>query len=71
MGAVPDLVKYKGTGIVYRCGNVDELACALEKLLQSEALRDEMGANARELISGWDVVACASAIVAASIKLRH
>lgn len=68
VGAAPDLVQDKGTGIVYRCGDVEALAAALETLLQSEALRVEMGVKARELISHWDVAACATGIVTAAVK---
>lgn len=69
VGAAPDLVQDKGTGIVYRCGDVEALAAALETLLQSEALRVEMAIKARQLIGGWDVAACASGVIAAAIKL--
>lgn len=69
VGAAPDLVQGKGTGIVYPCGSVEALAAALETLLQSEALRVEMGVKARELILDWDAAACVSGMIAAAIKL--
>ncbi|MBZ0159600.1 MAG: glycosyltransferase [bacterium] len=65
VGAAADLVQGQGTGFVYPCGDVEALAGALESLLQSEALRLEMGKKARELIRAWDVDACASGIAAA------
>jgi|APTNR8051073442_1049403.scaffolds.fasta_scaffold02526_6 glycosyltransferase involved in cell wall biosynthesis len=68
VGAAPDLVQDKGTGIVYRCGDMEALTKALETLLESEALRAEMGKKARELISHWDVAACVSGIVTAAVK---
>ncbi len=71
VGAAPDLVEGKETGIVYPWGDVSALASALEKLLQSQMLRIEMGTKARQLIDNWDVANCASGIIVAAAKLSH
>lgn len=71
VGAVPDLVEGKGTGIVYRCGDVEALTKAMETLLESEALRAEMGKKAHDLIGYWDIAACASGVVMAVSRLVH
>lgn len=71
VGAAPDLVRDKGTGIVYRCGDVTALASALGALLQSEALRVNMGTKARELIGERNVAACASGVVVAGVNFTR
>ena len=65
VGAAPDLVNEKHTGIIYPCGDVDALAKALERLIGSENERLLMGVNAHQLIREWDVNACAKNIVLA------
>lgn len=70
VGAVPDLVDGKGTGLIYKCGDIEALAAALEHLLQSATLRREMGEKARHLIREWDVEACVSGIVSAVSRFR-
>ncbi|MEI7993363.1 MAG: glycosyltransferase family 4 protein [Methylococcaceae bacterium] len=71
VGAAPDLVEGKGTGIVFPWGDVQALASAIEMLLKSPTLRLEMGTNARQLINNWNVAMCASGIVEAATKLMH
>ena len=71
VGAAPDLVERKGTGIVYPWGDVQALANALETLLQSPTLRVEMGAKACQLISNWDVVYCSSGISNAASRVMQ
>lgn len=66
VGAAPDLVKGKGTGIVYRCGDVQALASSIAQLIESPDLRKKMSANARALISAWDVHACVEGIAHAA-----
>lgn len=69
VGASPDLVQGRGTGIVYPCGDVNALAQAIEQLLRSEQQRLQMGCKARGLIKNWGVEACASGIVAAAERI--
>ncbi len=66
VGAAPDLVGGKQTGIVYPAGNIQRLAEALDTLLSDPGKLALYGRNARQLIQQWDVPACAQAIVAAA-----
>jgi glycosyltransferase involved in cell wall biosynthesis len=65
VGAAPDLVEGKGTGIVFPCGDVNALAQALATLVASLDLRKSLGAAASRLIDEWDVSVCAKNIGAA------
>jgi glycosyltransferase involved in cell wall biosynthesis len=69
VGAVPDLVQGKGTGLVYPCGDVDALAEALELLINDDAMRIDMGEKARRLIGAWDVDVCAANTLSAAMHL--
>ncbi len=69
IGAAPDLVQGRDTGIVFPCGNIDELAQAIRRLLADRPLRDQMSANATSLISHWDVDECAAGIVNAALAV--
>lgn len=62
VGAAPDLVEGKGTGIVFPCGDVNALAEALGRLIASLDLRKSLGAAASRLIDDWDVTVCAKDI---------
>jgi glycosyltransferase involved in cell wall biosynthesis len=62
VGAAPDLVEGKGTGIVFPCGDVNALAQALVTLIGSLDLRKTLGAAASRLIDDWDVSVCAKDI---------
>ena len=62
VGAAPDLVEGKGTGIVFPCGDVTALAQALATLIGSLDLRKSLGAAASRLIDDWDVSVCAKDI---------
>lgn len=66
VGAAPDLVAGKGTGIVYPCGDVDALSQAIRLLLSDASQRQRMAQNAVKLIQDWDVPACASGILRAA-----
>jgi glycosyltransferase involved in cell wall biosynthesis len=69
VGAAPDLVLERETGIVYRCGDVDALVAALCQLLGSVELRATFSRNARVLIGQWDVSECAAAIADAAHRI--
>jgi glycosyltransferase involved in cell wall biosynthesis len=70
VGAAPDLIQDKGTGIVYPCGDIDALAHALQVLTQFPEVRKDMGNRASALIQAWDVHACADAIAATVVDLH-
>lgn len=63
VGAVPDLVEGKGTGIVYKCGDINELKAAIEKMMIDAKFRTECAKRSRELISNWDAKVCANGFV--------
>ena len=62
VGAAPDLVEGKGTGVVFPCGDVTALAQALATLIGSLDVRKSLGAAASRLIDEWDVSVCAKDI---------
>ena len=66
VGAGEDLVRERGTGIVYACGDVDALTDALIELGTSPDTRRAMGARAAETIRGWGLQATATGIVEAT-----
>ncbi len=47
MGGIPELIQDGITGLLYEAGNVGELAAAIDKLMTSSTLRQEMGAAGR------------------------
>lgn len=62
-GGVVETVKNLRTGFVVEKNDPEELAAALLKLLQDDALRESMGRTARERVLGcftWDRVAAAT-----------
>jgi glycosyltransferase involved in cell wall biosynthesis len=66
VGAAPDLVESRGTGAVYRCGDIEALVEALSALVTDAALRERVGAEGRRVIDGWSVSASAAALAAAA-----
>jgi glycosyltransferase involved in cell wall biosynthesis len=72
VGAAPDLVEGKDTGLVFPVGDIDRLTRALEYLLDSSEARERMGRNASMLIDRWSVSASADGIAhAARAVLRN
>jgi len=71
VGAAPDLVDGKGTGLIYPCGNVSALSEALDRLIRDVRLRSEMGERARQLIREWDVDVCVERTVAAVCRVAE
>jgi glycosyltransferase involved in cell wall biosynthesis len=59
VGAVDDLVIDGETGVVYRSGDVGQLASKMETLARDPAYRDRLAAGAGALIAGWTQEACA------------
>ena len=66
VGAAPDLVEGKDTGVVFPVGDIGRLRNALEMLLSSSELRARMGRNAFMHIGQWDVQASANGIANAA-----
>jgi glycosyltransferase involved in cell wall biosynthesis len=57
IGQIGEVVRHGETGLLYRPGDVDELATACDRLLADEALRHKLGKSAAEQIRGhytWD-----------------
>ncbi|MES2502731.1 MAG: glycosyltransferase family 4 protein [Pseudomonadota bacterium] len=50
MGGIPELIEDGKTGLLYEAGNVNELAAAINKLMVSDKLRQEMGAAGRQRV---------------------
>jgi len=73
VGAAPDLVAGKDTGLIFPCGDVDALATALIGLLEAAEMRIKMGHNARKVITHWDNAACAKHLISAAwaVKQHH
>jgi glycosyltransferase involved in cell wall biosynthesis len=69
VGAAPDLVEGKGTGIVYTCGDVVALSQAMRSLLGQPALREQMAAKAVKLIRRWDTSECVAGILNAATSV--
>ena len=65
VGAVDDLVIDGETGVVYRSGDVGELASEMETLSRDRARRDRLADGAGALIAGWTLDASARITVAA------
>jgi len=65
VGAVDDLVIDGQTGVVYRSGDIGELASEMETLSRDRQRRDRLAAGAGALIAGWTLQASARITVAA------
>ncbi len=66
VGAAPDLVAGKDTGLVFPCGDIDALTEALAELLGSSAHREALAQNALKVIAEWDNAVCARQLTAAA-----
>lgn len=51
MGGIPELIEDGKTGLLYEAGNVNELAVAINKLMASSTLRQEMGVAGRQRVT--------------------
>jgi len=51
MGGIPELIEDGITGLLYEAGNVNGLAAAINKLMVSKKLRQEMGAAGRQRVT--------------------
>lgn len=55
VGAAPYLIRHEENGLIYRSGDVAELASCMERLCTDVALREKLGQNAYETIaSEWN-----------------
>lgn len=71
VGAAPDLVEGKGTGVVYSCGDIDALRSALSEWISKAERRQQASEMARQLIRHWDVDICAGALVEAAFAVAE
>lgn len=69
VGAAPDLVTDKGTGIVYPCGSIPDLSTSIEKMVIDVNIRKKYAENAKRLISEWDVDICAKKMIDMSLMV--
>jgi len=69
VGARLDLVHPGVTGEVFPAGDVDALRQALDRLLQSDSDRTEMGRNAARLIARWGIADTAAGVERAVLAL--
>jgi len=65
VGCAPDLVRDGVNGHVVAIGDVDGLASALERVLDDDARRYEMGQKSREIISNWGFEGCRVGLLSA------
>ena len=50
VGGIPDMVRDGETGLLVEPGNAVALAKALDRLLQDQDMRAQLGSNGRELV---------------------
>jgi glycosyltransferase involved in cell wall biosynthesis len=49
-GGIAEVIRHDETGLLVRCGDVAELADALQRLIQQEDLRGQLGQQGREQV---------------------
>lgn len=65
IAGIPELIEHGHTGLLVSAGAVDELAGALRRLLEDEALRQELGTRARaKVLSDFNIDTTAPSLVA-------
>ncbi|HKS96705.1 MAG TPA: glycosyltransferase family 4 protein [Terriglobia bacterium] len=64
-GASEDLVSEGENGFVYRCGDVEALAAAVEKLASDSALRERMGRCSERIIKNFSYDRCVEGVLEA------
>ncbi|HEV2493921.1 MAG TPA: glycosyltransferase family 4 protein [Terriglobia bacterium] len=64
-GASADLVSEGENGFVYRCGDVEALAAAIDKLASDSALRERMGRRSQQIIRNFGYNRCVEGILQA------
>jgi PEP-CTERM/exosortase A-associated glycosyltransferase len=60
VGGIRELVKHEQTGLLFRADNIDDFCSQAQRLLQSERLRNELGARARAAVleeKDWKIIA--------------
>lgn len=62
-GGVPDVIRHGETGLLFSPGNENELAVALSRLLDDEALRSRLGRAARLDMEQWSWKASTARLV--------
>lgn len=71
VGAAPDLIENGKNGFIYPSGNGGQLASALMRLIESAALRDQMGRASRARINSWNFDADRRGLLAALSQACH
>jgi 1,2-diacylglycerol 3-alpha-glucosyltransferase len=69
-GCTGDLVEDNWNGRIIRCGDVAQLASAMEELGRDPALRAQMGSHSRERILRYSPEACADGIASAALSVK-
>lgn len=54
-GGIPDIIEHEQTGLLIEPDNATELAAAIERLTQDQALRNQLQAAAKDKLSGFDI----------------
>jgi glycogen synthase len=60
VGGIRELVQHEQTGLLFRPDNVDDFCRQAQRLLESEGLRNELGARARAVVleeKDWKIIA--------------
>jgi len=70
IGATVDLVRHGENGFVWRFGDLDDLARAMERHTTDAAACRRMGDRSQEIISAWSYEECVRGIIAALHSLR-
>jgi glycosyltransferase involved in cell wall biosynthesis len=65
VGAAPDLIEGKGTGVVYPCADIPRLGDALKKFALDRDFLSSCSSRATQVISEWDNSVCAKGFGAA------
>ena len=72
VGASYDLIRFGKTGLIYRAGDIDQLAACIEELCKNEEIRKTMGTNARNLVhQSWNYEKSVSALLDALEHFAH
>jgi glycogen(starch) synthase len=70
-GGLAELIEGTNAGITFEPGNPDELANAIERVLNDDELAKSLRSNARELVEqkyAWDAIATATAAVYTNVE---
>jgi glycosyltransferase involved in cell wall biosynthesis len=69
VGCVDDLVQHGSTGLVFRAGDVEDLAAALRRMVRNPAERRAMAQRGQALIATWTIEGEAAEIEAGWLRM--